>query len=416
MPLAIRFFAGQAVYCPPHTLHLMAKVKDLENELLEVENTTPAAEKSGIDTKDGSNGGSDAPTTVVSLEALVSEAESCKSRGNVEFYKGKALVKHTAGKNLLRDACILYAEGLQALAQADARLLAQGGPDGQHAHQPPSQPQPQPEEDQEVQAGGANSNVTGIDNNAEATPTTPASTTSKDRATAVEDPATTTATAAFGGLPPPSQLTAELLRRADAVRPSLYLNLAACNLLLQEWAPAIACCSRVLEDFCAAEVETAADDAEEVVVGGGGGGGGGERGSAGGSRSTTPTATEAGETSLSARGELHQERQAQKGPDGEARRNSGGGRLAGDGANGAADSRPEAEGEREVERLRRREIAAKCLYRRAAARKGGGDLSAAREDLVGALRLRPRDAAISRELKGVEKKLADEEAKESLRR
>ncbi|CAM9643908.1 unnamed protein product, partial [Hapterophycus canaliculatus] len=74
------------------------------------------------------------------------------------------------------------------------------------------------------------------------------------------------------------------------------------------------------------------------------------------------------------------------------------------------------EEEREARRSKGREIAAKGLYRRAAAHSGGGDFPAAREDLVRALRLKPRDGAIGRELRKVEKRLAEDVARESLRR
>ena len=397
----------------------MASVKGLGHGLLEAVAPPPPSQESELDTtNDGYGNDSD-----TSLEALVSEVESCKNRGNVEFYKGKALAKHTAGKNLLRDACILYAEGLQALAKADAHLLAKRPPGnrrGQHDHQQPPPPQQQqqqdpqkPEKDQDLHASGPKSSGTGEDNTVKAAPT-PTPTSEKERPEMEED----RATASSGRNLTPAELAA-LARRADAVRPSLYLNLAACNLLLQEWAPAIACCTRVLEGFCAAEVETEetveteTDDAAVEVSASG------RTRSSEGGRSTTATATEEGDT-LRPGGERHQE-QARQGLHGEAQRDSSGGRLAGDGpaaGGGGVDSSKQAteEGERETERSRRRDMAAKCLYRRAAARKGGGDLRAAREDLVGALRLRPRDAAIGRELKSVEKKLADEEARESLRR
>ncbi|CAM9341230.1 unnamed protein product [Ascophyllum nodosum] len=63
-----------------------------------------------------------------------------------------------------------------------------------------------------------------------------------------------------------------------------------------------------------------------------------------------------------------------------------------------------------------REMAAKALYRRSSARVGEGDLGLGREDLSTALKLKPGDANIRRELKKVEKHLAEEKAKAKLKR
>lgn len=245
--------------------------------------------------------------TVETVGTFLSEAESLKERGNVEFQKGRVLAKHTAGKNLISDACLLYAEGLRALASVDEGLAMLVG-------------QEKEEEVVVVKESDA-----------------PSPHTRKD----LEQTIQTTLSA--------------LSRRADSIRPSLYLNLAACNLLLHEGAAAIACCTHVLER-CGDGIAAAVAFAD---------GGGGEL-----SDSLLPFEGREGET----------------------------------------------ESESDSDSSRCRELAAKALYRRSTAREGGGDYVAAREDLVRALRLKPGDASIRRQLKKLDKKVADAEASEALRR
>ena len=244
--------------------------------------------------------------TEETVGAFLSEAESLKDRGNIEFQKGRVLAKHTAGKNLISDACLLYAEGLRALASVDEGLA-------KLVHE-------LEEEEQEKQVA------------VESDPPSPL--TRKDLETI------------------PATLSA-LSRRADLIRPSLYLNLAACNLLLREEAAAIACCTHVLErcgDGIAAAVAFADEGGSGIL-----------------SDSLVPV----------------------EGP---------------------------REGEGDDDTRRCRELATKALYRRSTARQGGGDWVTAREDLVRALRLKPGDASIRRELKKVDKKVADARASEALRR
>lgn len=65
------------------------------------------------------------------------------------------------------------------------------------------------------------------------------------------------------------------------------------------------------------------------------------------------------------------------------------------------------------------DVAAKALYRRSTARVGmGGDqeVLAARDDLRLAVKLKPGDGNVRRELKKVDKMVADAEARENLRR
>ncbi|CAM9758674.1 unnamed protein product, partial [Scytosiphon promiscuus] len=407
----------------------------------------------GKDTKD--NKGISADEDVISdaverpatVDHLLSEAEGYKDRGNVEFYKGKVLAKHTAGKNLLRDACILYAEGLQALAKADAQLAAD--------RILLSQPTLQAEEDQQRFRSGAADNL-----DEEATP-------SQEQLAEKEKSDLASATSPAPGVASGSTRLprlASLSSRADKVRPSLYLNLAACNLLLQEWTPAIACCTHVLDECCGdalrvLETGTAPRGQGEAGAAAAGGGGGPPRGgsstasavgdagvrrdvSATRSASETkerepvpaaalaltskPTAaaavTERGAASdaatdtaaapsSAARAQQHRQGE-QGGPDDKGSRGT---LPSGEGEASGAQLGPQ-EGEEEAGRSRRREIAAKGLYRRAAAQVGSGNFSAAREDLVRALRLKPRDAAIGRELRKVEKKLAEDVAMDSLRR
>lgn len=245
--------------------------------------------------------------TEETVGTFLSEAESLKDRGNIEFQKGRVLAKHTAGKNLISDACLLYAEGLRALASVDEGLA-------KLVHQMKEEE----EEEKEVAV--------------ESDPPSPQ--TPKDLETI------------------PTTLSA-LSRRADLIRPSLYLNLAACNLLLREEAAAIACCTHVLER-CGDGIAAAVACAD--------GGGSGEL-----SDSSLPV---------------------------ERRR----------------------EGESDDDSSRCRELAAKALYRRSTARQGSRDWVAAREDLVRALRLKPGDVSIRRELKKVDKKVADAQASEALRR
>ncbi|CAM9997345.1 unnamed protein product, partial [Choristocarpus tenellus] len=106
-------------------------------------------------------------------KSMFGEAEVLKERGNKEFLKGKALVKHTAGKNFLSDACLCYAEGLQKVARGKECL---------------------------------------------------------DRLQRCSD----------------DEFDQSLHNQGSTIEIALYLNLAACNLLLSEWDPALACCTQVL--------------------------------------------------------------------------------------------------------------------------------------------------------------------------
>lgn len=385
-------------------------------------------DKPGISADDraGSISGADGDGPVTLLPELLSEAESCKDRGNVEFYKGKVLAKHTAGKNLLRDACILYAEGLQALSKADARLAAERLVLAQET--PPDKDQPTDESD--------------VTDSADVE-----STLSEERLSEPKNaPPVSAASPAAAAATRSTRLSllASLSGRADGVRPSLYLNLAACNLLLQEWTPAIACCTHVLDECCGdalreIETETARDQ-------GGMGAGVGYVGSRIDGPSATRSASETKESApapavtptttekAAAAGSDHPtapataadvaapvsvartKQQEDKGESG-GKNTSKSVLSSGEGVASGANLGPyQTEEEAAAGRSKRREIAAKSLYRRAAAQVGGGDFAAAREDLVRALRLKPRDVAIGRELRKVEKKLAEDLAKESLRR
>lgn len=253
-------------------------------------------------------------TTPETLEALLSHAESRKDSGNIEFHKGKVLVKHTAGKNYLSDACLLYAEGIDALTKADECLIRL---------------QSQQEENSEEGSGSLSD-------------LNPSSTQYPQRKTSSRD---------NGGL---GALLASLSTRADTLRSSLYLNLAACSLVLHDWAPAMACCTYVIERC--GEGITDAVAASKVPV---------------------------------------QEEPA---------------------SSGDRDNDQVAGLELESHTRSNREIAAKALYRRSAANAGSGDVLAAKEDLVRALRLKPGDALIFRELKKATKVVADADAKERLRK
>lgn len=123
--------------------------------------------------------------------ALLEEVERLKNKGNVEFHKGRTLVKHTAGKNLLSNACMFYVEAIQALSKAEAGIKRL------KAHDTAVESQPMSSKDHP--GDRVNLNVS------------------------------------------------SLSKRSDTLLPSLFLNLAACNLLLNEWAAAIACCTEVLE-------------------------------------------------------------------------------------------------------------------------------------------------------------------------
>lgn len=218
--------------------------------------------------------------------SLLEEVERLKNKGNVEFHKGRTLVKHTAGKNLLSNACMLYVEAIQAFSKAEASIKRL------KAHYTAA-------ESQEGHPG---------------------------------DRINTT--------------VSSLSKRSDTLRPSLFLNLAACNLLLNEWSAAIACCTEVLER-CGAGILAAVVSVAESTR---------------------------------------------------------------DGSNTANVQEAESDG------LWCKEMAAKALYRRSSARVGEGDLGLAREDLILAKRLKPGDANIRRELKKVEKLIAELDAKERLRR
>lgn len=226
------------------------------------------------------------------VSSLLDQAESCKNSGNGEFHKGKVLVKHTAGKNSLANACVLYAEGIQSLMEADKWLS---------------------ENHKDINSVGDMGGEQSDQENA----------------------------------------VARLRSRAEDLRPALFLNLAACNLLLEEWGPALACCSHVI-DRCQDIIEgvaSARDHAGEKIM-------------------PLPRASESGSIT------------------------EGGDR----------------------ERSRKVDMTAKALYRKSVALVGTGDLSAARDDLLLARKLKPGDIHIRRELKKVEKSIADDEAKAKLRR
>lgn len=250
-------------------------------------------------------------TNAETVDSFLSEAESRKDRGNIEFQKGRVLAKHTAGKTILCDACVLYAEGIQALGKADS-LLAQ------LVHQ---------QEELPVNTSPAFSEIS------------------------QETGVTTTGT---------QTTLAALSKRAGTIRPSLYLNLAACNLIFEEWPAAVACCTFVLEQ-CGEEILA-------VVT-------------------TSSTDNKNADSSVPVRDPEQ------------------------NGLQGAETEHP-----RENDASQSRKIVTKALYRRSAAHMGSGDLVAAREDLIRGLRVKPGDVSFRRELKKVEKKLADIETRESLRR
>jgi tetratricopeptide (TPR) repeat protein len=54
---------------------------------------------------------------------LLSKAEKSKIAGNLELVKGKALIQHTAGKNLIADACQHYLAALGSLNQVEQHLM-----------------------------------------------------------------------------------------------------------------------------------------------------------------------------------------------------------------------------------------------------------------------------------------------------
>ncbi|CAM9409243.1 unnamed protein product [Ectocarpus sp. 4 AP-2014] len=371
--------------------------------------------------KDPIHEGSAAEEEPATTHALLAEAESCKGRGNLNFHKGKVLAKHTAGKNFLRDACVLYAEGLRVLGEADARLLAQ------RAQQQQQQQRQEEGNDNQASATDTSDEIRSLTHSSPVPPPREQSQGNDGHAPV---------------LPPTLQdrETASLSKRADTVRPSLYLNLAACNLLLREWTPAIACCTHVLDECCG-------DALREIEAGIGGTGKEARDGvpvAAQGDRRAAPAAAndsadttragsatgtstrDAADASVAPTGTgavpdkgQQQQKEGQSGEIyGEHQGTTAPSRGADREAEPRADPPQEESGEREqeAEKTRCREVAAKCLYRRAAALAGGGDVAAAREDLVRALRLKPRDAAISQELKKAEKQLAEKEARESLRR
>ena len=236
--------------------------------------------------------------------SLLATVESLKNRGNVEFHKGKVLANHTAGKNFISDACILYAEALQTLAKVDACIARLPRDDDVATVSQPKISEEYREKNAEERAGLSN--------------------------------------------------------RADTLRPSLYLNLAACNLLLHEWAAAVACCTEVLELCGDGIIEAVASAAESSRYRCGSNG---QKRAGGNGHHNEPVISNGNNTSMWCR-----------------------------------------------------EMAAKALYRRSSARVGEGDLGLGREDLSTALKLKPGDANIRRELKKVEKHLAEEEAKAKLKR
>ncbi|CAN0381799.1 unnamed protein product, partial [Ectocarpus sp. 12 AP-2014] len=372
--------------------------------------------------KDPFHEGSAAEEEPATTHALLAEAESCKDRGNVDFHKGKVLAKHTAGKNFLRDACVLYAEGLRVLGEADARLLAQ------RAQQQQKQKQ-QREEGNGNRASAANT----CDGSRIPTPSSPVPP-PREQLQGNDDQAPVRSPTLQ------ERETASLSKRADTVRPSLYLNLAACNLLLREWTPAIACCTHVLDECCGdalREIEAGIEGTGKEARDGVPGATQGDRRAAPAASNDSADTTRAGSATGTSTGDAADaaaaptgtgappdkgQQQQKEGQSGEIYGEHQGTTAPGRGADREAEPRADppqeesGEKEREAEKTRCREVAAKCLYRRAAALAGGGDVAAAREDLVRAQRLKPRDAAISRELKKAEKQLAENEARESLRR
>lgn len=172
----------------------------------------------------------DQPTNAeeeAAAEALLRNVESLKDKGNIEFHKGRALAKHTAGKNILSDVCLCYAEGIQALAKVDAHLTQLRKRDSSRSTT-----------DAVRQSGNSSSGN------------------SSSHATCCpEENAGGTA--------------AEMSSRADTLRSALYLNLAAVNLLMEEWTPALACCTHVIEGLCQDVIARAktAERATPVPVG-----------------------------------------------------------------------------------------------------------------------------------------------------
>ncbi|CAM9259973.1 unnamed protein product, partial [Phaeothamnion confervicola] len=308
----------------------------------------------------------------------VAEALRRKDAGNSQFYQGRMLAKHTAGRNALSDSCMEYAMGLQELAKADAMIKRLRWLEAQS---PQDQPQGGREDGEGDHPAKGNDRSDAMD------------------AAATQPDGSTVLNAESDAAAEPT--LAEVEQTADAVRPALYLNLAATNLLLEEWTPALACCQQVLE-VCVPELATAVDAGGavplEFVVSSGDGsdsGGGSGDGDSGG---------------------------CDGGSDGDRR------------AAGAANSQNDAAGlsspllpplpslpldmpsNSDLAAHPLAAVAAKALYRRSQARRGMGDAAAGREDLRRALRIRPADTAIRRELEEAEAAAAREAAQEALKK
>jgi hypothetical protein len=131
------------------------------------------------------------------------------------------------------------------------------------------------------------------------------------------------------------------LAQLDELQVPLYLNLAAVNLLMEEWDPALACCTQVLQQ-CNPSIAAAYE---------------------------------------------------------------------------AASSAADSEAASVVAALSETESTQVCkaLYRRSQAHQGKSELSAAREDLIVALRVRPADAALRQQLRAVNKILREEAAQLALK-
>jgi hypothetical protein len=131
------------------------------------------------------------------------------------------------------------------------------------------------------------------------------------------------------------------LAQLDELQVPLYLNLAAVNLLMEEWDPALACCTQVLQR-CSASIAAAYESASSADI---------------------------------------------------------------DAASAAVDALSETEATQ----------VCKALYRRSQAHQGKHELSAAREDLLVALRVQPADAALRQQLRAVNKILREEAAQLALK-
>ena len=62
-------------------------------------------------------------TAYKSSQAILDQAETSKNAGNLELIKGRTLIKHTAGKTLIGDACQRYLEALGHLNQIEDSMI-----------------------------------------------------------------------------------------------------------------------------------------------------------------------------------------------------------------------------------------------------------------------------------------------------